>query len=158
MTEKTYVGFSSFPRFWYFYLSQHMKVGTRAFHYLGTLTIWIGLGLAVADLFAPFLGLGNLRWLLPVGGILITYILGFVSHWTIEKNQPATFVYPLLSVGGDLVMFWKMTIRTIRPDVEEVRRRLATGWVVNRYGLYPPDEAKARKLVSDRRVVPSAVA
>lgn len=158
MSEKLYRGFGSFPQFWYFYLSQHMKVGTRAFHYVGTATIFIGLGVALADQFADFLGMGGQRWLLPVGGILLTYILGFVSHWTIEKNQPATFVYPLLSMGGDLVMFWKMTIRTLAPDVQEIRRRLGTGWAVNRYGLYSPDVARARKITSDRRVVPSATA
>lgn len=157
MTEKLYKGFGSFPQFWYFYLSQHMKTGTRAFHWVGTFVAILSVPIAIYDQATDALVGSSLRWLLIPAGILVTYILGFVSHWTIEKNQPATFVYPLLSVGGDLNMFWLMTVRRIKPHVEEVRTRLANGWVVNRYGLWPPETARQRGLRSDRRVVPSAV-
>lgn len=157
MNEKYYHGFGSFPQFWYFYLSQHMKTGTRAFHYVGTWIAVLSLPLALWDQVADFSGWGAWRWSWVAMGILTTYILGFVSHWTIEKNQPATFVYPLLSVGGDLYMFGLTTVRRIPPDVQEIRRRLASGWIVNRYGLYPPEYAREHRITMDRTVVSAAV-
>lgn len=142
-----------FGTFWYFYLSQHMKPGTRAFHYVGTWIAFLTLPVAIADQFVDFLGWGTLRWALIPAGIATTYALGFISHWTIEKNQPATFVYPGFSVGGDLYMTWRITTRRIHDDVKVVKDRLASGWAVDRYGFYPPDYAKANNIQTDRRLV-----
>lgn len=150
MAEKYHTDFGSF---YLFYLSQHMRVGTRAFHYVGTWIAFLVLGAIVADQFLDFLGMGNWRWALILPAYLQVYVLGFLSHWTIEKNQPATFVYPLYSIGGDLVMFKRITTRQIKKDVETVRDRLNSGWAVDRFGFYPPDHARKHKIVTDRRLV-----
>ena len=142
--QKYYDTFGKFPEFFLFYLSQHMKVGTRAVHYVGTWVAFGGLGLAIWDANTGAI-LGNpLAWLWIPAGLVWMYGTAFLSHWFIEKNQPATFIYPLLSVGGDLRMFWLMTIRQNKKHVHEVRRRLANGWLADREALWPPELAKAR--------------
>jgi hypothetical protein len=153
MPEKFHKDFRSF---WYFYLSQHMRTGTRAVHYVGTTVIWIATATAVADHFLDFLGLGAARWWLIPGALVYMYVTAFISHWTIEKNQPATFVYPWYSIFGDLYMYWRMTNRGITQDVQVVRERLANGWAIDRYGFYPPDEARARGVVHDAKMVSAA--
>lgn len=44
--------------------------------------------------------------------ILILPIVGYgfawIGHFFFEKNQPATFKYPLYSLMGDFVMFWEI--------------------------------------------------
>lgn len=148
--EKYYKTWSAFPEFFLFYLSQHMKLGTRAVHYVGTWIAWLALPLAIYDA-ATGAWLGNpLCWLYIPAGLVYMYGTAFLSHWLIEKNQPATFVYPLLSVGGDLRMFWLMTIRQNKGHVEEVRRRLADGWLADREALWPPELATQRRATAHR--------
>lgn len=121
-----------------------MKLATRAVHYVGTWVAFGGLGLALYDQFTNALIGSPMRWLLVPAGLVWMYGTAFVSHWLIEKNQPATFVYPALSVGGDLKMFWLMTIRQNKKYVEEIRHRLANGWLADREGLWPPELATKR--------------
>jgi hypothetical protein len=89
---------ANFEDFWLFYLREHAKPETRALHYLGT-------GMSTCALLA-FIATGYL-WLLaliPLTG----YGLAWVSHFFVEKNQPATFTYPLWSLAGDyrMVVSW----------------------------------------------------
>ena len=152
MSEKYHKDFGSF---YLFYLSQHMRTGTRAVHYFGTWTILIGTALAFAG---PSLATSgflttNARWFLIPGTMAYMYLTAFISHWTIEKNQPATFVYPWYSVFGDLYMFWRMTTRQIVGDVRTVRERLASGWAVDKRGFYPPEYARANHIQTDRKMV-----
>ena len=86
---------TSYAQFWPYYLGEHARPGTRAWHYTGT-------GLAIlALLLAP---LARLWWLLiavPVAG----YLFAWIGHWRVERNRPATFTYPLWSLMSDLRMF-----------------------------------------------------
>jgi hypothetical protein len=52
-----------------------------------------------AVFFNPYLAL-----LIP----LSAYGFAWFSHFFIEKNRPATFIYPLWSLLGDFKMFWLM--------------------------------------------------
>ena len=86
----------SFAEFWPFYLREHSKPRTRALHYAGT-----SLVVAIA---AFALVTGRWAWLiaLPVAG----YGFAWVAHFAVEKNRPATFTYPLWSLGADFKMWW----------------------------------------------------
>jgi hypothetical protein len=85
---------ASFAEFWPFYLGEHRRPLTRAFHFAGTNAALV---LAIA---AALTG----RPSLVVGALAVAYGLAWVSHFAIEKNRPATFRYPLWSFAGD----WKM--------------------------------------------------
>lgn len=88
--------FATFAEFWPFYLREHSRPLTRALHYVGTTLV-----VAVA-IFA--LVTGRFRWLLamPLAG----YFFAWLAHFTVEKNRPATFTYPLWSLAADFRMWW----------------------------------------------------
>ncbi|MXO85928.1 DUF962 domain-containing protein [Altererythrobacter aurantiacus] len=88
--------YQDFASFWPFYLREHSKPRTRALHYVGT-----SLVVALA-IYAVISG----RWwflaAMPVAG----YFFAWVAHFTVEKNRPATFTYPLWSLAADFRMWW----------------------------------------------------
>lgn len=93
--------FANFKEFWPFYLGEHKHPWTRRLHFIGG---WLSLvALIVAILQTDW------RWLLliPVFG----YGFAWVSHFVIEKNRPATFSYPILSLMGDVYMFFQILFR-----------------------------------------------
>ncbi len=88
--------YQSFETFWPFYLREHSKPRTRALHYIGT-TLVIAVGvLAVIT--------GQWLWLIamPLAG----YFFAWIAHFGVEKNRPATFTYPLWSLGADFKMYF----------------------------------------------------
>ncbi|MGF1549343.1 MAG: Mpo1-like protein [Sphingomonadaceae bacterium] len=112
MAEERY---TSFRGFWPFYLREHSRPGTRAFHYLGTSLVFL---LAFALLVS-----GNF-WLLlamPLAG----YFFAWLSHAAVERNRPATFSYPLWSLAADFKMWWLWLTGRLGPELERagVRRR-----------------------------------
>ena len=86
--------FNSFKEFYPFYLSEHKKSLTKIFHMIGSLGV-------IAIIFYSFY---TKHWhnlyFTPICG----YGFAWISHFFIEKNQPATFKYPLYSFIGDWVM------------------------------------------------------
>lgn len=100
--------YSSFAKFWPFYLCQHSKRQTRALHYIGT-TLVVGIALwAVLT--------GSWLWLasLPVAG----YFFAWLGHFGIEKNQPATFTYPLWSLIADFRMWGMWLAGRLGPELD----------------------------------------
>ena len=97
----------SFEEFWPFYVSQHQNPTNRALHFVGT-TIALAV-LAAAILLSPL-------WLVavPVAG----YGFAWVGHFFFERNQPATFNQPLLSLRGDLRMYRLMWLRRMAPELD----------------------------------------
>ncbi len=77
--------YTNFAEFWPYYLSEHSRPLTRAWHYAGT-SLVVLLGLAA---------LLTCNWLLLAAMPLAGYFFAWISHWRGERNRPATFTYPL---------------------------------------------------------------
>jgi hypothetical protein len=84
----------TYAEFWPFYLGEHKKVTTRAFHYVGS-SLFIALELSAWVT-------GN--WRLIPAGVVCAYGFAWFSHFFIEKNRPATFTYPFWSLISDFRM------------------------------------------------------
>ena len=87
---------SDYAAFWPFYLRQHSKRATRLVHVAGTCLALLALIIGIASF--------SLGWLLMAP--VIGYGMAWIAHAFIEKNKPATFTYPLWSLGGDFHMLW----------------------------------------------------
>ncbi|MBP0492381.1 DUF962 domain-containing protein [Roseomonas indoligenes] len=85
---------ATYAEFWPYYLREHADPVTRRVHVLGTV---LGAGLFLVGLLTG-------RWWLMLAGVVSGYLFAWVSHMTIERNRPATFTYPLWSLGSDLRM------------------------------------------------------
>ena len=100
--------YTSFAEFWPFYLREHSKAWTRALHYFGTsLVVLIAVAVVVSSRWG---------WLvaLPIAG----YFFAWIAHFGVEKNRPATFTYPLWSLGADFRMWWLWLTGGLRKELE----------------------------------------
>jgi len=82
--------------FWVAYLDAHRNPGTRAMHYLATVTGIVGTGLAIWLEFLWFMA----------GGIGVGVLMAVCSHRLIEHNQPLIRVNPFYGAVSDLRMCW----------------------------------------------------
>ena len=104
----------TYEDFWPYYVSQHLHPATRLVHAVGT-TAGVVCGAAALALRKP-----RLLALAPVLG----YGPAWVSHFTIEKNRPATFGHPLWSIRADFRMLSRMVRRSMADDVASLHRSL----------------------------------
>jgi hypothetical protein len=111
-TEKKY---KSFWSFYPYYLTEHGDAKNRALHFIGTAGL-------IAILIAAIV---FQKWwmllLIPVCG----YSFAWAGHLFIEKNKPATFTYPLYSLGSDFVMFWHMLTGQIDKKLTEAKKQIS---------------------------------
>lgn len=96
MTERI----STYAEFWPYYLREHSLPITRWLHFLGTSC---AVSLAVTSALTRNVAL--------VPAALVSgYGFAWVSHFTLEKNRPATFKYPLWSLFSDFRMAGLMLV------------------------------------------------
>ncbi len=88
----------TFSEFYLFYLTEHSKMWTRIFHFAGTLLLFA----VIIYVFQS--GKDRFLWYIPIFG----YGFAWFSHAVFEKNQPATFKYPLWSLISDFKMFFEL--------------------------------------------------
>ncbi|HJW08189.1 MAG TPA: DUF962 domain-containing protein [Holophagaceae bacterium] len=81
----------TFEKFWPAYLAEHRSRSNRALHLAGTLGYLALLAFLLAT-HRP-----ALLWTVPV----LAYGCAWIGHFLIEKNRPATFKHPWLSLIGD---------------------------------------------------------
>ena len=99
---------ANFAEFWPHYLREHSRPATRALHYIGT-------SLVVAlSVYALLTGKLLLLIAIPLAG----YFFAWVGHFGIEKNRPATFTYPLWSLGADFKMWWMWLTGRLGPELQ----------------------------------------
>lgn len=110
--EKQY---KTFQAFWPFYVSQHLRAGNRAFHFVGT-TLALGWFGHLLFVFPQMMFTSLERWwfmlmVFPIHFALMLlcgYGFAWAGHFFIEKNIPATFQHPIWSLVGDLKMYGLM--------------------------------------------------
>ncbi|KAA9333483.1 DUF962 domain-containing protein [Hymenobacter busanensis] len=88
----------TFAEFYPHYLREHSRRGTRVLHFVGT-SLFLLCVLAAVGLRRPGLLLA---------GVVAAYGCAWVGHFFVEKNRPATFQYPWLSLRGDFRLYWDL--------------------------------------------------
>ena len=96
----------SYSEFYKFYLSEHQNRTCRILHFFGTFLVFVMAFLAL------WTGFSSLWILVPVVG----YGFAWVGHYFFEKNQPATFKYPLWSLASAFKMFFQLLTGRIAFD------------------------------------------
>jgi len=98
---------ATYAEFWPYYLQEHAKPACRHLHYAGTALTFVAFGLAVFV---------NVWWL--IAAPLVGYAFAWVAHFTIEKNRPATFTYPIWSLISDYKMFFTWATGRLGPHLK----------------------------------------
>lgn len=94
----------TFAEFYPFYLGEHRHRTSRRLHFGGSC---VALTLAVVAL------VDQRWWLLAVAPVQ-GYAFAWVGHFFFERNRPATFKHPWLSLLGDWRMWWEILTGRIR--------------------------------------------
>ena len=114
MSERKY---KSFKEFYPYYLTEHQDTICRTLHFFGTSFVFVFL---LEFIYTIYLGQPNFKILLfiPLAG----YGFAWFGHFFFEKNKPATFIYPLWSLGSDFVMYWHIITLQMPTKMAEAKK------------------------------------
>ncbi len=110
-TSKVY---QSFKEFYPLYLTEHANPTNRWLHFTGTSLVIVTF---LAGIFTQHF---SWLWFVPLFG----YGFAWFGHFFVEKNRPATFKYPLWSLGSDFVMYWDIITGQLDKKLEEAKRTI----------------------------------
>ena len=99
----------TYAEFWPYYLGQHAKRATRAWHMLGTSAAVLSIAGAVLTLDARLL----------LAALAAGYGPAWMAHAFIEKNRPATFGYPVWSLISDFRMTVLWLLRGLSSELRK---------------------------------------
>ncbi|MGB3455449.1 MAG: DUF962 domain-containing protein [Litorimonas sp.] len=99
----------TYAEFWPYYLREHSRSATRAWHYLGT---------AIAITVLAFVVISG-RWLFLPLVLVSGYFFAWMSHGLVERNKPATFTYPLWSLASDFKMLFHFLTGTMGRELRK---------------------------------------
>lgn len=106
--------FKTLNEFYPYYLTEHQNTTSRALHFIGTFLFISILIYAIA------FGKYQLLWICP----LLGYGFAWVGHFFFEKNKPATFVYPAMSLISDFIMFWHILTGQLPSKMKEALKNI----------------------------------
>ncbi len=102
------MNFNSYGEFWLFYLQQHSKTTTRAWHFVGTSFVFVFVILALTTFNFWFLLLAP----------IVAYSFAWISHFFIEGNKPATFGHPFWSLRADFQMYFLFITGKLKGELQ----------------------------------------
>lgn len=106
--------FETLDEFWPFYIAQHMNRANRRCHFIGTT-----LGLACLA------GAMLTRSTLPLApGLVLSYGFAWFGHFVYEKNRPATFEHPFLSLRSDFRMYRLMATASMELEIIRLKQEI----------------------------------
>lgn len=108
--------YQTFWSFYPYYLTEHSNPICRITHYIGTSLLFVVIALSI------YTSNAKLLFLLP----LVGYGFAWLGHFVFEKNKPATFQYPLYSLGSDFVMFYHFLTGQVDQKVEDAKKTVAS--------------------------------
>jgi len=106
--------YENLKEFYPFYLTEHQHLTSRVLHFIGT-SLFLGI-----VFYSIFTEQYQKLWFAPLAG----YGFAWVGHYFFEKNKPATFQYPGMSLVSDFIMFFHILTGQLPTKMKAAKEKL----------------------------------